>query len=139
MGGLFRLSGSRSTTSEPLLRAYSNYQIETTNNPKWNRMTYTWTSPSPVETADESMTILHDSFVLVPRATLQFGSAVSWGVDVHWQNFQDLAKVPVTKTLVIESVDRTFLAHLLSSTSTEDLTTQKDSMRYVIQYLARIQ
>lgn len=139
MGGLFRLSGTRLTTAEPLLRPYSTYQIVTKTNPKWNRMTYTWTSPSPVERADESMTILHDSFVLVPRATVQFGSAVPWGVDVHWQNFQDLAKVPVTKTLVIESVDRTFLSHLLSSTSTEDLTNQKDSMRYVIDYLARIQ
>lgn len=139
MGGLFRLSGNRLTTAEPLLKPFSSYQIAMKTNPAWNKMTFEWTSPSPVSGADASMTILHDSFVLVPRVTSQFGSAVARGVDVHWQNFQDLAKVPVTDTLVIESVDRTFLAHLLSATTTEDLTTQKDSMRYVIDYLARIQ
>lgn len=137
MGGLFRLAGSKKTTEETLLKPKKQFVFKMKRNPLFDPQTFTWNSKKAVPGADESITILHDSFVLVPRATTHFGSAFSFGVDVHWNNHKDLENVPVTKTLIIESVDRTFLSHLASATNLEDLATQKDSMEYVIRYLAR--
>lgn len=137
MGGLFRNAGLKKTTEEALLRPKKEFVFKLKRNKQYNEQTFTWNSKTALPGADESITILHDSFVLVPRATTQFGSAFKFGVDVHWNNHKDLDVVPVTKTLIIQSVDRTFLSHLASATNLEDLSQQKDSMEYVIRYLAR--
>lgn len=137
-GGLFRLSGLMKETYEPLLLPKSKFAPNFKSaGPGTASFSYSWTSPYPVGTAAQSMLILHDSFVNVPVLTKQFSSVVASGYDVHWRNIQDLDYIPPVETVVVESIDRTFLAHLMSYVDLEDLANQDGSMFKVIAYLQR--
>lgn len=139
-GGLYRLAGMTKTTQSPLVITAYQYRVRTQRQiPGTNEQTFGWRATRPINIADKSMLILHDSFINVPAVTRQFSSIVPRGFDVHWRNVADLASLPVVQTVVVENVDRTFLRRLIGVSGVEDLEGQTFAIDALVNYLSRTQ
>jgi len=136
-GDLFRLLGLSKETATTRIATRQAYQLQITPRPfGTGSRVWGWTSPQPLEGATQSMLILHDSMVNVPRLTGQFGNVVPEGYDVHWTMAEDLPKLPQVQTVVLEFVDRTFLAKLLSFPSVDANVEDDTRMAAALTYLA---
>ncbi|MEN9710319.1 MAG: hydrolase-like domain, acetyltransferase AlgX [Actinomycetota bacterium] len=136
-GDLYRLLGFSKETATTRVATRPAYQLQITMSPfGTGSRVWGWTSPQPLEGATNSMIILHDSMVNVPRLTGQFGSVVPEGYDVHWSMAEDLPKLPQVETVVLEFVDRTFLSKLLSFPGVDDNVEDDTRMAAALTYLA---
>lgn len=136
-GDLYRLLGLSKATSTTRVATRAAYQLQITPRPYGTgSRVWGWTSPQPLEGATQSMVILHDSMVNVPRLTGQFANVVPMGFDVHWTMAEDLPKLPQVETVVLEFVDRTFLAKLLSFPTVDPNVEDDSRMAAALAYLA---
>ena len=137
-GDLYRLMGSEQTTPTTRIGIRPEFAIRVKGSPNGTgSRIFTWTSTNPIPTAPASMMILHDSMVNVPRLTGQFGNVVPLGFDVHWSQGDQISRLPVVETVVLEFVDRTFLAKLRAFPNIDDTVEDDDRMAAVLTYLLR--
>lgn len=137
-GELFKLIGETGLTSSPILYATN------ANRPKAvfgfngaDKQAFSWTAPHPLKTADKSVLVVHDSFVNVPLLSAQYSQFFATGFDVHWSYASSFVKTPAVKTVVMESVDRTFMSRLLRIPGVDESTPDSADMIMFLDYLRR--
>lgn len=96
-----------------------------------------WSAPYPLKTADKSVLVMHDSFVNVPMVSAQYSQFFATGFDVHWSYASSLVKTPKVQTVVMESVDRTFMPRLMRLPGIDEATEDSTDMIMFLDYLRR--
>jgi hypothetical protein len=137
-GELFKLIGESETTSSPVIYPKKRFKAKITFGPNGtNSRNFMWESPYPLQRADESILVIHDSFVNVPALPAQYSQFFKLGYDVHWGSVMSLKKTPAVATVVMESVDRTFMSRLVRLPTVDDAVPDSPDMQRFLTYLRR--
>ena len=138
-GGLYQMQGEKKVTAATMMVTKPKFRVKAKKPaaPGAGQSTIKWKATKPMKSSVQSMLILHDSFVNVPSLTRQFNSIVPTGYDVHWKDVADLPLLNPVKTVVVESIDRTFLHRLANVSGIQDIEGQENAMVTLAQYLER--
>jgi len=138
-GDLYRLTGSTKQTPSQRFKLKTGFGLSIIKGPLNTPRSevYQWTAKSPLPGVTPSVTIVHDSFVGVPHVTEQFATLIPAGLDVNWVSGKSLDRLPVSKTVIFEVVDRSFLLKLHSMPGIDPNVEDNPQLASALAYLAR--